>query len=428
MTEHILGIDMNDISTSACLLRDGRLIAAAQEERFNREKRTRRFPVKAMDWCLKSNGLELEDVVAAAVSVNPAVYLENLNVAHSGRARFRGELLYAAPNFLLGVYDGLAARTSVLKIETDGGGQLDVYYIRHHDAHAASAFFMSAFEESAVFTADAFGEKDTTVFFKASGAGIERLRSFEFPYSLGCFYAAVTEFLGFRPFADEWKVMGAAACGDPTRFSDAFSGLIDFEPETGLRMDLDFFNHYQFHRPKLYSGKLTALLGSPYGDDKEFDARFFDIAAAAQNAVERVVFKMLGYLHGITGTKNLCLSGGVAMNCVMNGKIHEQTPFEQIYVPPAPDDSGTSVGAALMTSRILDQRLSDAPVIRCDFGPEFSDSEIEAVLKTAGLKYEKTPSPARAAAEMIARNRIVAWVSGWNGIRGAGAGQQEHPR
>jgi carbamoyltransferase len=412
MSGYILGIDMNDVSTSACLARGGELVAAAQEERFNREKQTRRFPVKTIAWCLESNGLKLEDLDAAAISVNPAIYLEHLSAVHSERARYRGELLYSAPNFLLGIYRGMAAGHSRLTMEIENGKPLEVYYIRHHDAHSATAYYPSPYEEAAILTADAFGEKETTVWFKGTGNRIERLRATEFPYSIGCFYAAMTEFLGFRSFHEEWKLMGASAYGDPERFFGVLSRLIGVDSDGGLFMDLDYFNHYQFHRPGMFSHKLVGLLGESYRDDSERDARFFDIAAAAQLTFERVMFDLLNRFQKETGLKNLCLSGGVAMNCVMNGKIREETPFENIFIPPMPDDSGTSIGAALATARLIDPEASTSPMTHNNLGPQYDDRQIEEVLKLAKVPYEKPPDPAQKAAELLSAGHIVGWVQG----------------
>ncbi|MFH1539113.1 MAG: carbamoyltransferase C-terminal domain-containing protein [bacterium] len=412
MPRHILGIDMNDVSTSACLARGGELVAAAQEERFSREKQTRRFPVKAIAWCLESNGLKLEDLDAVGVSVNPAIYLEHLNRAHSERARYRGELLYSTPNFLLGVYQGMAGGNSRLTMETEGGKPLEIYYIRHHDAHAAAAYYPSPFDEAAILTADAFGEKETTVWHRGAGGRIERLRAVEFPCSIGCFYAAMTEFLGFRPFHEEWKLMGASAYGDPGRFFPALSSLLNVDSDGGLFMDLAYFNHYQFHRPNLFSPKLVELLGEPYREDSERDERFFDLAAATQFALERVMFDLLGRFQKETGLKNLCLAGGVAMNCVLNGKIHEETPFENVFIPPAPDDSGTSVGAALAAGRLIDPGVSTPAAIHNNLGPEYDDGQIEEVLKLAKAPYKRTAKPAQKAAELLSGGRIVGWFQG----------------
>lgn len=412
MSKYILGIDMNDVSTSACLARDGEIVAAVQEERFNREKRTRRFPVKSIAWCLESSGLELKDVSAVAVSVNPSIYLEHLNAAHSERARFRGELLYAAPNFLLGIYHGLAAGHSRLTIKTEYGNPLEIYYIRHHDAHAACAFYQSPFDKAAILTADAFGEKETTAWHMGRGNNIERLRSVEFPYSIGCFYSAMTEFLSFRPFHDEWKLMGAAAYGDPAQYSKSLSKIFSSEPDGGFFMDLSYFNHYQFHRPGLFTRKLVDILGEPYAGDSERDERFFNIAAAAQSITERVMLDILNKFQSDTGLKKLCFSGGVAMNCVLNGKIHEATGFENIFIPPAPDDSGTSTGAALTVSRLIDPGKFTSPIIHNYLGPEFCEGKIEEALKLSKVRYGKVERPSALAAELVSQGNIVAWFQG----------------
>ena len=409
MPLYVLGIDMNDVSTSACLVRDGQLAAGAQEERFNREKKTRRFPVQAVDWCLKSAGLELEDLDAVAVPVNPAIYLETLNPSHYERARFRGELLYSPLNFLLGAYGGMAGGASRLEVQLDNGGTLEVHYIRHHDAHAASAFYLSPFDDAAVFTADAFGEKDCMAWYHADGNNIARIRATEFPYSAGCFYAAITEYLGFRPFRDEWKVMGAGAFGDADRYQAEMDQLIWVGEDGAVGMNLDYFRHHLFHRPGLFTEKLATLLGSPYKSGEETDERFFDIAAAAQQKLEQVIIDLLKSFRIESGKNNLCYAGGLAMNCALNGKIESETGFEKVFIPPLPDDSGTSAGAALAVSRLLDPGESVTPMIHNSIGPGYSDAEILETLDLAGVRYRRADDPAKEAARLIASGRIVAW-------------------
>jgi len=411
MPKYVLGIDMNDVSTSACLVRDGQVVAGAQEERFNREKKTRRFPLKAIDWCLGSEGLAPGDVDAVAVPVNPAIYLENPSPAFTERARFRGELLYSPLNFLLGAYLGMAGGSSVLEVELDGGGALKIHYVRHHDAHAAGAYYQSPFDNAAIFTADAFGEKDSTVWYTGSGAQIERLRAVEFPYSVGCFYSAMTEFLGFRPYHDEWKIMGAAAHGDPGRYAAAMEKLISAGPGGTIKIDLDYFNYHLFHRPGMFSNRLAELLGEPYRDC-ERDERFFDIAAAAQRAAERVMLELMRGFQKETKNGNLCFSGGVAMNCLLNGKIAEETGFENVFVPPMPDDSGTSAGAALAVARKLDPGLGTSHVVHNSVGPGYGEAEIEDVLKLAKARYRRSAEPEREAARLAASGMVVGWYQG----------------
>lgn len=405
----VLGLDINDYNTSAALVADGAVVAGAQEERFTRVKRTRAFPVNAMQWCLERGGLELKDVSAVAVSVNPAIYMEALNPAQSGQARWRGELLTAPLNWLLGLTPGADALATHVRVKDAALGELDVHYVTHHDAHAAGAFYLSPFDNAAALTIDAFGEKDTTVFYNASGTHIDRLRAIEFPHSIGSFYAAMTEYLGLTPYRHEWKLMAAAGHGDAAAFIRKMRTLI-FPTEKGcFEVNLPYFNYHQFHRPGFFTDKLETLLGPRYAMDAEPDARYFDIAAATQKVTGEIVFHLLDYLNARTGAERLCLSGGVAMNCVLNARIPAETRFRDVFVPPMPDDSGTSIGAALHVAHTVFRAPRGPAMVHNYIGPEFSEEQIKTELERAKVKFERIDDVSAAAAKSIADGQLAAW-------------------
>lgn len=408
MNRTVLGLDVNDHSTSACLIVDGKIEAAAQEERFNREKRTRKFPLQSMTWCLEKAGIKIDDVSAVAVPVNPAIYLETFNPANTERARYRGELLYSPVNLLMGALGVKAGGKSRLSIETESGIDLNIHYVNHHDSHAAYAFFASPFTSASVLTADGFGEKESAALYAADrDAGLKRIRSVDFPHSLGAFYAAITEFLGMRPDRDEWKLMGASALGNPEVYYPALSKLISLNEDGTYSLDLKYFNHYIFHRPGMFTNEMEKILGAPYSRGAKTDGRFFDIAAAAQKTLEEALFEILNELSKETGSENLCFGGGVAMNCALNGKIHERTPFANVYIPPVPDDSGACVGAAYAVSRSLWPDVEIRRYDHCSFGPAYGDDEIEKLLQASiPGKYEKC-DPATTAAKLIAEGKVV---------------------
>ena len=412
MAINILGLDINDYNTSAVLVRDGAIVAGAQEERFSREKRTRRFPVQAMQFCLDSGGLELSDLAAVAVSVNPAIYLENLQPVQSERARYRGELLYAPLNYLLGMTPGADALDTHVHVREKQLGDLHVHYVNHHDAHAATAFYPGPFEEAAVLSVDGFGEKETTVFYRARDTEIKRIHRVEFPHSIGCLYAAMTEFLGMQPFRHEWKLMAAAAHGDPSQYLQKMRSLIHAGESGEFELDLSYFNFHQFHRPGYCAPKMAALLGEPYAPGAEPDERFFNIAAATQCVTGEILFRLLHDLHDMVRCNNLCLSGGVAMNCVLNGRIAGETPFAKVFVPPMPDDSGTSVGAALHVYHNVFNGAARSQMIHNYIGPAFSDDEIETELRRNKLAYRREADPCKTAAQCIADKKLVAWFQG----------------
>ncbi|HPM77548.1 MAG TPA: carbamoyltransferase C-terminal domain-containing protein [bacterium] len=412
MPNYVLGLDINDYNTSAALVGDDRLLAAVQEERLNREKRTRRFPVQAMNYCLRQAGIGLRDLAAVAVSVNPAIYLEALNPLQSERARWRGELLYAPLNYLLGQTPGADAQALQVHLRDAQLGDVRVHYVAHHDSHAATAYYLSPFADAAVLSIDAFGEKETTVFYRANGAAIERLRHVEFPHSVGSFYAALTEFLGLVPDRHEWKLMAAAAHGDPDVYYAPLKSLIFRTAPAAFEVNLPYFNYYQFHRPGRFTRRLCELLGEPYAADAAPDRRFFDIAAATQKVTEDLVFALLNDLAEIVPSENLCLCGGVAMNCVLNGKIPAHTPFKKVFVPPMPDDSGSCIGAAWRVAIGELGRPRPAPMVHNYLGPAFSDEQIEAELRRDKIRFARPDDIAPTAAQKIADGRLVGWFQG----------------
>ncbi len=412
MTTCVLGLTINDYGTSAAVVDEHGVAAAAQEERFNREKRTRRFPVEAMRFCLKKAGVEWKDIDAAAVSVNPAIYLANPAPAQSERARYRGELLYAPLNLLLAERPAGDCATTELALLDRDGGALRVQYVTHHDCHAAAAFFLSPFDSGAVLSIDGFGEQETCVSYRAQGTTFARLRRVLFPHSLGCFYSAMTEFLGLMPNRHEWKLMAAAAGGDAQRFLAKVRELIRRTPDDLFEVNLPYFTYFLPYHRRLFSDKLVELLGEPYAADAEPDRRFFDLAAAVQRVTEEIVFGLLRDLAREVKTPNLCFTGGVAMNCVLNGRIPANTPFQNVFVPPMPDDSGGSIGAALHVAMASHGGARPEPLGHSYFGPAFTDRQIEDELQRDRLPYERLERPAAQTAQMIADGAIVGWFQG----------------
>ena len=299
-----------------------------------------------------------------------------------------------------------------LQVYEERLGKIDFHYLAHHDCHAATAFYLSPFDSCAILSIDGFGEKETTVMYEGRGNDIRRLQNIEFPHSLGSFYSAMTEFLGLRPDRHEWKLMAAAAYGDPEVFLPAMRNLIRYIGHGRFEVNLPYFNYYQFHRPGLFTRKLTEVLGDPFLPGSEPDRRFFDVAAATQKVTEEIVMALLHHLSEQVPEKNLCLTGGVALNCVLNGKIPSQTPFKNLFVPPMPDDSGTSIGAALHVAiKVLGEKRP-APMVHNYLGPSFSEARIETELKRAKVRYERIEDPCLRAAEHIAAGRLTGWFQG----------------
>lgn len=407
----IIGLSIG-YNTSSALLLNGDVAFAVEEERLIREKRTRKFPIRGVQEALKRSGLGLEDVDAFAVAWNPAINLEPFNLAQSMRTRYMGEFLYSVPNYLMTLKDDNSALLTQQVVEFMDQEKLNIYYVTHHLSHAAT-FFFSPFERAAIMSIDGFGEKDCVLFAEGKGNQLRTLWTQEFPHSLGSFYSAMTEFIGFKPDNDEWKLMGASSYGDRDRYYDKLRKTIHLKDSGGFELDLSYFNHYQFHRPLLYSPKMADLLDlQPNERDNPLTQEYYDLSAAAQRITEEVYFHLLRHLHELTGLDDVVLAGGVVYNSVANGKILQETPFKNAFIPPVPDDSGGALGAAFYMRHQVWKQPREYVMTSNYFGPGYSDDEIESQLKTLKLSYVGLDDPAQSAAELVAAGKIVGWFQG----------------
>lgn len=408
----ILGLNAAGVSTSAALLIDGKIVFAVEEERLSREKRTRKFPMLAIRAALDFAKLRLEDLDAVAMGWNPAINLEAFNPAQSQRARFMGEFFYSVPNHLLSLKENNASILSRQTIDFQEGPPLKIYYVNHHRAHASS-FFLSPFERAAILSVDAFGEKQCVVFAEGEDNQLKTLGSQDFPHSLGAFYSTMTEFLGFTPQSDEWKLMGASAYGDPRRYYKKLRALFLLSEEGGFQLDLRYFNHYQFPRINRYTPQLIDRLGlQPSAFHQPLTQDYYDLAAAAQRVTEEIYFHLLNQLYSKTMLDRLVLSGGVALNSVANGKILENTPFKEVFISSAPDDSGNSLGAAYYTYHQVLKKPRAEAMSSNFYGPGFTDAEILNDLKKFQIDPTLLENPAHRAAALIASGKIVGWFQG----------------
>ena len=408
----ILGVEAFFHDTSACILVDGKIKYAVQEERLTRNKRTKSFPIQSVKYCLEENNLSLKDIDIVTFPVNPGIYLEHFDSQQSSHLRYRGEIWYSVLNNMMSLIpDGKSVLDASQNILLECGTQMKIQYVEHHLAHAAIAFYPSNFEEAAILSIDGFGEKDCIFLGTGKENKITPIYKQEFPHSLGCFYMTITEFLGFQPNSDEWKVMGASSYGDTSVFYDKLLSLFRFN-EYGMELDLSYFNFYNFHRPLNYTKKLVDLLGPPRKGGEPLTNRHYNIAAAAQKITETVVFKLAKNLFDLTKQKNLCFSGGVAMNSVCNGKIIENTPFDNIYIPFTPDDSGGSIGSALYEYHQIGGKSDRSKITNNYFGPEYSNEEVKKELDKYALNYDTVENSAKDAAQCIANGEIVGWFQG----------------
>ena len=418
----ILGLNAYHGDAAAALVVDGKLVAAAEEERFNRVKHVAGFPSLAAAWCLRDAGLEPRDLDHVAVGRNPRANAAAKVVRTLRHAR---NLTYIRQRFenAARVRDVAAELARALNVEPDVL-RARVHHVEHHVAHAASAFFVSPFDEAAVLTVDGFGDFASALVAHGRGNRLEVLDRVLFPHSLGIYYSAVTQWLGYPKYGDEGKVMGLAPYGDPEPHAVAMRRLV--QPNGRLfELGLDYFVH---HREgvdmtwdagtpvvaRLFSDRIVELLGTPREPGAELTPREENVAAALQKVLEEAYLHVVRQLHERTGSRALCLAGGVALNAVANGMIRLETPFDEVYVQPAAGDSGIAVGAAF---HVWHEALGNERGFVMDHaytGPEYSDGEIEAALAAAGVAPERLTDEELfpAVAQRIADGDVVGWFQG----------------
>ncbi|HZO61985.1 MAG TPA: carbamoyltransferase C-terminal domain-containing protein [Gaiellaceae bacterium] len=414
----ILGLNAYHGDAAAALVVDGELVAAAEEERFNRIKHCAGFPARAAAWCLADAGLTAADLDHVAIGRDPKANLG----AKLRRTLTRG----TSARFLKARLEN-AARVRDVKGELEQalGGPVgaELHHVEHHRAHVASAFFPSPFEDAAILSLDGFGDFASTMLAEGRGASVTVLDRVLFPHSLGIFYTAVTQWLGFPHYGDEGKVMGLAPYGTP-RFADELRRVV--VPKGDLfELGLDYFRHdkegvemtWDEGTPTigtLFSGRLEELLGPAREQDGELSALHEDVAASLQAVLEETYLHLVNALWERTRIPRICLAGGVALNAVANGRIRPETPFEDVFVQPAAGDSGIAVGAALHVWHEELGRPRSFVMEHAYWGPEYSDAECDAALGAAGLEADRLDDDALFAyvAGRIAAGDVVGWFQG----------------
>lgn len=406
---NILGINWGAHDSAAALVQDGRVIAAAEEERFNRIKHAPyAYPLRAARYCLREAGLDIKDLDEIVFSFHPTLGL-GASLGHALRFFPRGAFFILAESVRRAWYAGSGLYSEYM-LHLDRRTRR--HWVDHHLAHAASAYFASPFDRAAILVVDGVGEWPVTTFYRAEGFEIKRLRSFSLPHSIGFCYSAFTEYMGMEPFDAEYKVMGLAAYGDPARHRALFRQIIQLEPEGRYRLDLSFFNfQYDYGREQWYGPRMVEVFGPPCPPDELPGPRYADIAASLQERVEEVIFHLADWLYQSTGLPNLCLAGGVALNSVANGKLWRRGPFERLYVQGAAHDAGCALGAALYRAHAV-HRFPRQEMRHLYYGPGYSTEEVERVLKASRMPYQVVEDPAETAAQRLAANQIVGWFQG----------------
>jgi carbamoyltransferase len=397
----IVGISAFYHESACCLLRDGRLVAAAEEERFSRVKHDSRLPVSAFRYCLKEAGVGIGDVDFVAWYENPELKLQ--------RQLWAGLPEGGSPDL-----SWLDADVFT-KIEDGTGLPHGFFHFSHHESHAASAFYWSGFPEAAILTVDGVGEWDTTTYGRGAGANLEVFDRVEFPHSLGLLYSTLTSYLGFEVNDGEYKVMGLAPYGEP-RYVDRVRRLVSSLDGGRFELDLRYFDFIRGRR--MYSEALCDLFGAPpRARGGEITRLHQDVARSLQVVLEEILLEKARWLHDKTGSDNLCMAGGVALNCVANARILREGPFERLFVQPAAGDSGGCLGAAaLLHVKETGQAPRVGPMRDARLGPSWSADEVARLLASTGLPCQdfrgREAELLEAAVDRLAAGKVVGWFHG----------------
>jgi len=411
----ILGISAFYHDSAAALVVDGRIVAAAQEERFTRKKHDADFPARAVDYCLQEGGLQPSDLDYVGFYDKPLLKFERLLETYLAfaPAGFRS-FSQAMPIWLR---QKLHVPREIRR-GLDRQHRKRVVFTEHHESHAASAFFPSPFDEAAILTLDGVGEWATASFGTGRGNRIRLTHELRFPHSLGLLYSAFTYFTGFKVNSGEYKLMGLAPYGVP-RFADVIlKHLIDLKDDGSFRMDMSYFNYCQ--GLTMTSRRFEQLFeGPPRKAEDPVTSREMDIAASIQHVTEEVMLRCARHVHQQTGLRHLCLAGGVALNCVGNGRILREGPFDHIWIQPAAGDAGGALGVALFIwHQLLGQSRTSCPTDAQSgslLGPRYSDREIADWLRTSGAPHRAFDDDTElcdAVADLIADGKVVGWFQG----------------
>ncbi len=410
---HILGISAYYHDSAACLVRDGVLFAAAQEERFTRKKHDYAFPTKSIRYCLREAGITIDQVDAVVFYDRPFTKFERIVETYlmTAPAGF-GSFLKAIPLWLK---DKLFMREHIKK---ELGYEGKIYFTEHHESHAASAFYPSPYDEAAFLTIDGVGEWTTTSFGVGKGKDLDILKEIHFPHSLGLLYSAFTYFTGFRVNSGEYKVMGLAPYGEPKYVDTILEHIIDLKDDGSFKLNMDYFGYMAGLR--MTNKKFADLFGGPEREpESELTQREMDLARSVQEVIEIAVLKLAKHVREVTDQKYLVMAGGVALNCVANGKLLREGIFDDIWIQPAAGDAGGALGAAMFVWHKVMGNDRPAPTdgdlqFGSYLGPEYKDEDIKRFLDKRGLPYTEYTEEAMydAVAGIMADEKVVGWFQG----------------
>ncbi len=405
---YILGISCFYHDSSVALLKDGKIIAAAEEERFTRKKHDTGFPINAINFCLNYENIKIKDIDYIGFYEKPFLKFERILSQHLNNfPRSLRMFVKSMPNLI-----NEKIRISKI-IRKKLKYKKEILYIDHHLAHAASSYLVSPFKKSAILTIDGVGEWATTALGYGKENKIFIEEEIRFPHSLGLLYTAITTYLGFKANNDEYKVMGLAPYGKPIYFEKLKEKLIKLEKDGSYKLNMDYFAYN--YKEQMFSEKFIEEFGTSRKKESDITQFHKDMAASLQKLYEHILFMILNYLYKKYKLKNLCISGGCGLNSVANGKILKNTSFENIYIQPASGDGGTSIG---VVSYIYNSILNNKRNFVMDsayLGPEYNDDEIKNFLNKEEIKYSKFPNEERLldqVSKLIYNNNVIGWFQG----------------
>ncbi len=419
---YILGINAFHGDSSACIVKDGELIVATEEERFRRIKHWAGFPTEAIKFCIEDAGISIEELDYITISRNPSANLHK-KIMHSFKNLVSVSAIKDRLSNTKKVSDVKSQLASLFNVKASEI-RAELHHIEHHRSHLASAFFASPFEESALLSIDGFGDFTSTMIGRGKGNQIEVIDSVIYPHSAGIFYTSLTQYLGFPHYGDEYKVMGLAPYGEP-KYVDDLREILIFKEDGLFELNTKFFKHakegvsmsWENGDPfidSIYSEKLEELLGPARKKGEELTQKHKDIATSVQRITEELIFHILNHLHKKTGLDNICIAGGVAQNSVANGKILENTKFKSVYIPSAGHDAGTAMGSAMWLYNHVLKNDRKPAIYNAYTGYKSSNEEVEKYLSSNNIEYSRYSDKEliEEVSEELVKGKVIGWYHG----------------
>ena len=411
----IIGFNYDYFISSMCVLENNKILFASPEERFNREKNTKKFPIQALKYFIEKYKIKFNKNDCFVSSLNPGIYMQNFNPLISSQKRHFSEHLISFPDNILNLNPNrnlIKSNLTYQKFQFENS-YLKAYYVNHHDAHAANAFYSSGFSDAITFVIDLQGEVASTSVYLCKKNYFTKIHEVQYPNSIGLLYSAITEFLGFKANSEEWKVMAISNLfkNKKNKYFKLFKEkIITYDKNGNYSLNLQLFNSYYPIKANMYNDSIFDILGPPLTKTDNPSTRHIEIANALQQITEEIISNLVQNFIKRFNFKNICLSGGVFMNCLMNGKLERKFKNKNFHIPFAPDDSGNSIGAALYLRNNIFKAKNIVSNLKDPYlGISFSNSQIELALKKSKINYAKILNPSKVAAQLLFENNIIGW-------------------